>query len=225
MRWLHVLLGLAVAAIVPAAGHAQTGNGEKLQIGIAPHISTMGVGVDVAAAAHPRVNLRGGANVFPIDFDVEASDVDLSINFPSPTFTLLVDLFPAGGFRLTGGILISPNDFSGEARVTQSVEIGNNFYSASEIGSLTASIVTRDIAPYIGIGVGNVASRGAGFFFDLGLAFKGSPEVQYTATGPIASTPEFQADLNLESQDVEEDSFIEIFAYYPVISLGFSIGF
>jgi hypothetical protein len=218
---LWVLVGVLA---LPAMADAQVDD-VKLKIGVAPHVSTMGIGADVAIAVHPRVNVRGGANVFPFSLDADASDVNLSISFPSPIFTLLLDFFPTGGFRFSGGLFISPNDFSGEASVDEALEIGGSLYPVGQIATLKAEIATNDLAPYFGIGIGNIAGGGAGFAFDLGLAFKGTPTVLYSATGPATSLPGFQGDLEAEAADVEDDSLIKVFGYYPVLSFGFYIGF
>ena len=65
------------------------------------------------------------------------------------------------------------------------------------------------------------AGGGSGFFLDAGVAFHGTPEVELSATGPIASDPTFQSDLRLEESDIDDDaSSVKV---YLVLSLGFRL--
>lgn len=209
---LYSLLAIGAA---PSATLAQG-------VGVAPHVGTLGVGADLAVSLVNRVGLRAGANIFPFDIGISASDVDYTIDLPSPQFTVLADLFLAGSFRLTGGLLVSSDDLTLEGDFTGTVDIGGNTFTAAEVGTLTGAIVTNDVAPYVGIGVGRVAGSAFGFLLDLGVAFQGTPSVLLAADGPIASDPAFQAELEAERQEIEDD--VDIFRYYPVITLGFSIG-
>lgn len=191
-------------------------------VGIAPHVGTLGVGADLAVAPVDRVSFRAGGNFFPFDIDITASDIDFTIDLPSPQFTALLDLFLAGSFRLSGGLLFSGDDVSLDANFTGTIDIGNTTYTAADVGTLTGVIVNDDVAPYAGIGVGKVAGGGVGFLLDLGVVFQGDPRVELAANGPIASDPSFRADLETERRDIEDD--VELFRYYPVITLGFSVG-
>ncbi|MFQ5679718.1 MAG: hypothetical protein ACE5HP_09710 [Gemmatimonadota bacterium] len=216
-RWCAIsLLGsLLVVVGRPATARAQS-------LGIAPHVGTLGVGIDIATAPSDRVSLRGGVNFFPFDVDFTASDVDLTLDLPSPQLTALLDLFLVGGVRLSGGLLISRDDVNLRGDFGGSVNLGGTTYTASEVGSLSGAIVTNEVSPYVGFGIGKVASRGVGFLLDLGVAFQGRPRVGLTADGPITSLPSFLADLEAERQAIEDD--VELFRYYPVLSVGLSIG-
>ena len=55
------------------------------------------------------------------------------------------------------------------------------------------------------------------------VVFVGAPEVDLTATGPVASDPGFQQDLAEEEQKVSDD--LEPFKYYPIVSLGLTYQF
>ncbi len=212
---ISCLYSLLAIGAVPSVALAQS-------VGVAPHVGTLGVGADLAVSLVDRLGFRVGANIFPFDIGYSASDVDFTISLPSPQFTVLADLFLARSFRLTGGLFVSSDDVTMEGDLTGTVDIGENTFTAADVGTLTGAIGTNNVSPYVGIGVGRVAGSGFGFLLDLGVAFQGPPSVVLAADGPIASDPAFQADLEAERQDIEDD--VGIFRYYPVITLGFSIG-
>jgi hypothetical protein len=77
----------------------------------------------------------------------------------------------------------------------------------------------RAVAPYIGIGWGNALDEAGhwGLATDLGVAFTGSPDMDLSATGPIAADPTFQARLAEEEKDIQDE--LDIFKVYPVLSI------
>ena len=92
------------------------------------------------------------------------------------------------------------------------------------VGTLSGVFETRDNSPYAGISFARLGGRsGVGFAFDLGVAFHGVPGVRLSAAGPIASRPEFQANLALEERNLEADA--RPFRFFPVLSMGVAIGF
>lgn len=206
----------ALAALTPTGGHAQ-------DAGLAIHVGTLGVGADIGTALSSRVGLRSGFNFFPLNIEGTVSDVDYQIDFASPTFTVMLDLYLAGPFRFTGGLVYSPNDFALRGRSTSNVDLNGTQYLASAVGTLTGTIVTNDLSPYLGLGLGNLARSRFGFFLDLGVAFHGTPGFTLTADGPASSLLQFQSDLTAEAQSIQDD--LESITIYPVVTLGFSIGF
>lgn len=192
-------------------------------VGIAIHGGTLGIGADLAISPVSRIALRGGVNFIPVDINVTYSGTPITIDPPSPQYSAFLDLFIVGGLRITGGALFSPDDVTLSGNFPGSISIGNTTYSLTEIGTLTGVIQNDDIAPYVGIGWGNPAGSRFGFFLDLGIAFQGKPTVLLAADGTAVSTiPAFAADLERERQDFENS--IDLFRYYPVASIGFSIG-
>jgi hypothetical protein len=85
---------------------------------------------------------------------------------------------------------------------------------------MTGKVDLKGMAPYIGIGWGNLIGRGRrwGFYTDLGVAFADSPDVVLRANGTMAADPTFQADLAKEARDIQDD--LDDLEVYPVISVG-----
>jgi hypothetical protein len=214
MRRLVLLLAL-VALSAPVAA-------QRPVIGIGFAGGTMGVGVDVAAQLHPKVAVRGRFAVMPYEPEFDLDDVTYAFQLPSPQMGLFADVTVIP-IRLTVGMRYLANDLSATATIPSTITIGDETYTSSEVTALNAALVTRTLSPYIGIGFGRVSGRGIGLFFDAGVAMHGSPQVEFTATGPVANQPAFITELNREAATVNDD--IEGFKYYPVIALGLRYGF
>ena len=219
-----VTAGILLLATVPTAAQVPVGlpGPPRLGIGIAPHIGTLGIGVDIAVGGAGPLAVRAGANVLPFDISLTEADIEYSISPPSTHFTLLVDLATPVGFRATAGLLFSPSDIEATGQLVGTTTIGNVVYTSAEIGTLSGAIIHKDVAPYLGIGWGKPASSRLGFFLDLGVAFHGTPSVTLNADGLLRSDPTFLAELETERAEFEDE--ISWLAVYPVISLGFSIG-
>ena len=215
-KLLGPLLALAAAAL-PGSLLAQT----QVGIGVAGHVGTMGAGIDAAISPARGIGLRAGANIMPVEINGTFSDVDFSVELQSPQMTAMIDLYPVGGFRLSGGFRYSSSNIVLTGDVAQSVDLGGTSYN---LDSLAGTIVTPDIAPYVGIGFGNPAKRGLGIFIDVGVAYQGAPDLELDAFGNATTLPGFAADLEEERLDIE-DTLGTYFRFYPVISLGLSIGF
>jgi hypothetical protein len=125
---------------------------------------------------------------------------------------------------LSGGAVLFSEDTEVRGRPSESVEIGDESYTPEQIGTLSGEFVTKDLAPYIGIGFGKLGGRlGPGLAIDLGVAFHGRPDVRLAASGPIAAVPAFQANLREEEENIEDDA--DWFRVYPVLAIGLVIGF
>ena len=215
MRKNVALFVMVMIITLPGALVAQGG------IGVAGHVGTLGVGVDVAIAATPNIGLRAGGNIMPLEIDATVEDVDFTLELQSPQFMALVDLYPSGGFRISGGLRYSSSNIVLTGDVSQSIELGGTNY---DLDRLVGTIVTEDIAPYVGIGFGNPAAGPFGFFFDLGVAYQGEPVLELEAAGTATALPGFDDDLEEKRVEVE-DALQKYFKFYPVISIGISIGF
>ncbi len=189
-------------------------------LGAALHVGSLGVGADIAVVFDDRVALRTGGNFFPFDIRFTSSDIDYDVSVPSPQFLVLLDVYAAGEFRLSGGVRIASGGFDITGRLSEPVEIGGQVYTPSEVGNLTGTVATRETSPYIGIGFGNPVRRRVGFFFDLGVALHGTPEVSAMADGPVALLPGFQDDLDQEVRNLQDD--LDPFVVYPTLSVGVS---
>lgn len=215
MRRLLLATALLMSA-APAAGQG---------IAVAGRAGTLGVGGEVSLGLNRFLGVRAGVYAQPWEPSHTFDDISWTLDLASPTWVGLVDVYPmGGGFRLTGGVVRFNRDHEVRARLNGPIEIGSQSYSPDVVGTLTGVFETKDNAPYAGIGFGRLGGRsGFGLTLDLGVAFHGEPGVSLNATGPIASQPEFQSNLAIEEQNLEDDA--RPFRFYPVLSMGFAIGF
>ena len=206
---------LAAVLAFPSAGSAQVGVGVRA--------GTLGLGADIAFAVSPKVQIRGGGGIQPIDPTFTISDIKYTVDLPGSFVNVGIDLFPTGGgFRIGGGVLYKPDDVSISGEFTGSVDIGGRSYTGSEVGKLTGTVTSKTTAPYAMIGFGKHASSGIGLFLDIGAAFVGEQTLELTATGAAASNAQFLADLESERLDTE-DSLNKV-KIYPMVNLGLRIG-
>ncbi len=216
MKKISCLWILAGLALIPSRGHAQAG--------IAFHVGTLGVGADIAASLGSRIGLRSGLNFFPTDIDATVSGIDYQIDFASPTFTAMLDLYLLGPLRVSGGAVYTTDDIVLAGELAGPVTIDGNTYSPAQIGTITGTIFTNELSPYAGIGLGNPGRSRFGLYLDLGVAFHGTPGFTLTAVGGSANTlPQFQSDLNAEALSIQND--LSKITVYPVVTIGFYIGF
>ena len=193
-------------------------------IGIGARIGTLGFGAEAAVSLNENIAIRGGIGSFVVDFDGEYDDINYTVTPPSLTGTLGIDLYPTGGsFRVMGGLMYRSEDIrldSEDLANAGSVEIGDVTYT--EAGFLHGELDTRSTSPFVGIGFGRHTSGGFGVTLDLGVAFVGDADVIMTASGPIASEPGLQAELDKEALNIEDEAGGYL-KYWPILSFGLKI--
>lgn len=213
-----VVLAAALFAALPAAAQ------HRPVIGVGLSAGTMGVAVDGAVQLTSRIGVRGRVAAMPYEPELEFDGIRYTFALPSPQAGLFADLFLVGPLRLTGGLRYAADDYSITAEVTGSVEIGDVTYTAAEVGTLTGAVSSRAAGPYIGIGLGRVAGRGVGVFFDAGVSFHDSPVASLSSSGgSLSNNAAFQAELDRELTRFNGD--IESYSFYPVVALGLRVGF
>lgn len=205
---------------------------QKSGFAIVPEVSTLGLGGHLVRKITPRLNGRVGFNTIGFDFDIDDTDADFEGDLSLSNVSTIIDLHPFknSGFKLSGGLIFSSNTVEGTANTDQTIEIGNQIFNASELGSVDADIdITNNVSPYFGLGWGNAVgvNKGLGFWFNAGVLFGGSPDVDVTpniAAGvPAALVAEINAAAEEEEAELEDE--IGFLDFYPVVSLGLSYQF
>src|SRR5688572_31683447 len=155
---------IVLAALATTAGSAQAG-------GVGVRAGTTGVGLDLGGDVAPTLGWRLGLSGMNVNTHVDTNDVRYDAKAKVLTGSLLLDWSPLGPFRISGGFMPNQNKIDLTGRPSG----GGSFPAGS---SLTGEVKPeRSFAPYLGVGYGNVWTRGVNFYFDLGVMFQGSPQV------------------------------------------------
>jgi hypothetical protein len=221
-------LGKSVLAAAIAAA-ALGGVTSAQAAGVGARIGTTGLGADfgweIAPTLGGRIGLSGGS----YSTHVDSSDVRYDAKLKLANANLMLDWSPLGPFRITAGIIPNNNkiDVTGEPS-NGTYTFNGNTYNASQIGSLSGTVKPgNSAAPYLGIGYGNVWTKGVNFYFDLGVMFQGSPKATLNLTCGTAATPAqcAQAQNDVAAEQTRLEDSLKKFKYFPVASLGITIGF
>jgi hypothetical protein len=201
---------IVAAALAAAAGVAQAG-------GVGVRAGTTGVGVDLGGDVLPTLGWRLGVSGMNVNTHVDTDDVRYDAKAKVLTGSLLLDWSPLGPFRISGGFMPNRNKID----LTGQPSGGGSFPAGS---SLTGEVKPeRSFAPYLGVGYGNVWTRGVNFYFDLGIMFQGSPQVSLSCqSANPADCAAAQGRLEEERQRVQDK--VDRYKYYPVANIGLTIG-
>ncbi len=202
-----------VAALAAAAGSVQAG-------GVGIRAGTTGLGADYGFDIVPTLGGRIGLSAMNFNTDVDTSDVRYDAKAKLLTGSLLLDWSPLGPFRVSGGFMPNRNKID----LTGQPSGGGSFPAGS---SLSGNVKPeRSFAPYLGVGYGNVWTKGVNFYFDLGVMFQGSPQVSLSVNcGPSVSAGDCttaQNQVEAERQRVQDK--VDKYKYYPVANIGLTIG-
>jgi hypothetical protein len=214
---------LSAAAALAAAGSVPAG-------GVGVRAGTTGLGADVGWNVAPTLDARIGYSALNFGSHINSGDVRYDAKLKLSNLSALAD-WRIGGplFRVTAGVILNDNkyDMNGEPSGS-TYRINGTTYSSSEVGSLSGTVRSGNrLAPYLGVGGGNVAGLGVGFYWDLGIMFMGSPKANLTANcGAAVSASrcaQIQGDAASAQRSLEDD--LKRFKYYPVANIGITVGF
>jgi hypothetical protein len=199
---------ILVAVLAAAAGAAQAG-------GVGIRAGTTGVGADLGWDIAPTLGGRVGISAMNVNTDFDTSSANYDAKVKLANLNLFLDWSPLGPFRITGGFIANDNKIDLTGRPTSGVAAGTTL-----TGQVTPE---RSFAPYLGVGYGNVWTKGINFYFDLGVMFQGSPQVSsLTCQGNAAQCAAAQPQIEAERQRVQDE--LNRFKYYPVANIGLTIG-
>jgi hypothetical protein len=215
-------MSVAVAATMTIASPAvarSTESGDKPVITAAVTAGTLGIGPEVGVRFSDRLGVRGNATFlgFGADFDADGNAYRGDLKLKS--FGAMVDVYPfGGGFRISGGARINRNRVSVKATPSGFTNIGDDSYSAAEVGILTGRADVKKFAPALTLGYGGSKRKGFMFGIETGILFQGEARLrEFTATGTRANDPVFRASLERERLSLQED--IDKVKVYPILQM------
>lgn len=206
--------------------------GPVAHAGIGADVSagTPGVSGNIHLQLNPFITIRGGVNFFEFDLEeMEFDGIEYDADLGLTQVGGYLDLHPfMNGFTLSGGVLTGEREISLTARPTEDVEIGNETFTAAEVGELTGSANFGDLSYYAGFGWDSTTHglNPIAFVIRVGVLMTDSPSVDLISTGgtldPIIRE-ELTSELAVEARQLEDD--LEAFQFFPMVSFGIGFGF
>lgn len=189
---------------------------------------TLGVGVEMVAQANDKFNVRLQHTRFSRQITESSSggssDLEFDLTLDLGATSMLLDFHPlAGSFRLTAGYGTNANQFAGAAVPNGSYEIGDNVYSAADVGTVHGRIDFKSAAPYLGFGWGNAFAGDGGFAMnlDIGVFLQGAPQVRLSTSKQLSdATAQALLQQNLEKESANFAEDIQDLKAWPVLALG-----
>lgn len=215
MNTLRIKAGLAVLALL-TAGIANADN----DFGVGIKAGTLGLGLEASWQPLPYIDVRVGATSYDYDNDGFQAGIDYEATFALDQYYATANFhFPISPMRLTVGAYSNGNEILMLNDQGQDLDFGGITYPGGLIGTVTSTTSFADTAPYLGIGFDFTLAGKVGLNLDLGVLWQGSPQVSLDVSGLINQDPLFQAALEAERLELEDE--MSDYKAWPVISLGF----
>ena len=211
MSYRFIVLGswLLVSAPAWAQEHA-----------VAAKIGMLGLGAEYSYALSERLAVRAGLNGSSLGYDATESGIDYAFDLEWDSLSVGVDFHPTrGALRLSAGLLRNNNQLRATSRPTDDVTVGDTTYTPEEVGTLSGVVdFDRSVAPFVSVGWDWSRNKRLGVALDLGVVSQGAPSVALSANGTLLGDPQFAADLQAESAELE--SSIDSLDMLPFVTLG-----
>jgi hypothetical protein len=199
-------------------------NADDSEWGVGLKAGTLGLGLEGRWSGLPYMDLRIGANSYTYENDGREANVLYDADLDLETFYLTANFhFPLSPFRITAGAFANGNEFNMISAEPGDFNLGGDFYTGDEVGTLTSTTSFGSTSPYLGLGFDFELFGKAGLNFDLGVLWQGDPEVTLEASGTAVGDPVFEA--SLEAERLELEDAMNDFKAYPVVSLSFVYNF
>jgi len=220
MNIFKSMAGVLVLAIT----FSGVASADDSQWGVGIKAGTLGVGLEGRWSGLPWMDVRIGANGYTYEDNGHQADVLYDAELDLDTIYLTANFhFPLSPFRVTLGAFSNGNEFNMVGAEPGDYNLGGQFWTQDQVGTLTSTTSFGSSAPYLGLGFDFELFGKAGLNFDLGVLWQGEPMVSLTANGTSSNDPVFQAALENERLELEDD--MSDFKAYPVVSLSFVYNF
>lgn len=180
---------------------------------------TLGLGAEARWKPLKYLDVRVGANTFTFNDDGAQAGIDYEQELTLESFYATANiLFNNSPMRLTLGGYANGNELYMINDSMQDQDIGGVIFPGAEIGTLTSTTTFTSFAPYFGIGYDFMIKEKFGINVDFGVLWQGEPVVELAADGALAVDPNFQAALESERRELEDE--MSNFKAWPVLQLG-----
>jgi len=217
----YLIKACVLTLALAAAGTASADN----NFGFGVKAGTLGLGVEGTWRPLPYLDLRFGANQYDYsDTGTQAgvvydSELNLDTLYLTGNFR-----FPLSPFRVTAGVYSNGNEINAVSGDNGAIIIiGGDPFPSDAVGTLSTRAYFGSTSPYLGVGYDFSLFGKVGLNLDFGVLWQGSPSVDLAADGILAGDPTFQAALEAERLELEDEA--SDYKAWPVISLGFVVNF
>lgn len=205
---------LALALMLSSTANAD------LDLGLGVKAGTLGLGLEASWQPLPYLDIRLGANAYDYEDDGTQAGVPYDATLALDNYYATGNFhFPVSPMRVTAGIYSNGNEFQMLNDEGADLDIGGINYPGAGIGTLTSVTSFGSTSPYVGIGLDFTLAGKVGLNMDFGVLWQGEPEVTLEADGLLALDPGFQAALEAERLELEDE--MSDFKAWPVVSIGF----
>lgn len=216
-KWMIAPVVAAMTMVAPATAQETSNDGPRIVAGVTA--GTLGIGPELGLRLANHIGIRGNATFLNVGADFDSDDINYRGDLKLKSYGAMIDLYPFGGsFRISGGARINNNRVDVRATPSGSaiVTVGGEDFTAAEVGVLSGGAdVKKKFAPALTLGWGGSKRKGFVFGIETGVLFQGEVQLrQFTATGTAANRADFQAALEAERQDLQDD--IDKVKIYPI---------
>ena len=198
--------------------------------GVGVKAGTLGLGIEGRWSPIPWFDVRVGGSTYEYDDSGSQAGIGYNGTFSLDNYYATGNFnFPVSPFGVTAGAFSNGNEFSLVSRDTggANFDIGNDTFSAADVGTLQSVTSFGSTAPYLGVGFDFEAFGKVGLNLDFGVLWQGEPDVTLEATGLATAPPAVQSLLQpaLEVERLELEDEMSDFTAWPVVSLAFVYNF
>lgn len=215
---------LILSAITILLGMVPTVAAADDDFWIAARAGTQGLGLEATWRAVPYLDLRIGFSQYNVETDATEAGINYEYDIDLSSLHATVNLrAPLSPFRFSAGVVNNGNEGGLFAPSQSSFNIGDQTFAGDAVGNLRGKATFDDLAPYAGVGLDFRFANRLGLHFDAGVMYQGEASVSLVADGVLASDPTFQAELERERAELEDE--LSDYELFPVVAVSLSFNF
>jgi len=187
--------------------------------------STLGYGAELGFKIIPTLSVRGIVNAgrFSGSYNSDSIHYAGKLNLASQGLVLDFKPLPILPFYLSAGLYNNDNKANITGNINGPTTIGNNSYTAAQIGTLGAKVTFNKLAQYYGVGA-RMNILAAELNLEAGAFVQQDPKLVLTANGTLTGTAAFSTDLATE-QSKTQSNLSDKLRVYPALTAALRVKF
>lgn len=203
--------GIAAATVlacgaVPAAAQDTNADGGP-HVRAAVTVGTLGIGPELGVRFNDHLGVRAAAGFLSADGTAESDSETYDAKLRLKSFGGMVDVYPFGGaFRLSAGARVNRNRVDVGLTPGGDVIIGDQQFTASEVGRITGRARPNKVSPALTLGWAGRNRTGFYLGTEFGVLFQGAFKIErFQSDGTLRDDANFQAALERERVSLQKD--------------------